>query len=143
MAKKKSVTEAEQIQAAQEPALLPGEAVQEVQTDAPPMPEPVRDESPCQEAPAAEDAPEEDGAEPVCYRVSAPGGLHLRAGPGRAYRSLAVLPAGSRVLTDEAAEMLRADRSPGDSAWMVVLSKAGSGWVDGAYLERTADEPAD
>ena len=33
MAKKKSVTEAEQVQAAQEPALLPGEAVQEVQTD--------------------------------------------------------------------------------------------------------------
>ena len=62
MAKKKSVTEAEQVQAAQEPALLPGEAVQEVQTDAPPMPEPARDESPCQEAPAAEDTQEEDGA---------------------------------------------------------------------------------
>ena len=72
MTKKKSVTEAEQVQAAQEPALLPGEAVQEVQTDAPPMPEPARDESPCQEAPAAEDTQEEDGAEPVCYRVSAP-----------------------------------------------------------------------
>ena len=83
------------------------------------------------------------GRNPCATASVPPGGLHLRAGPGRAYRSLAVLPAGSRVLTDEAAEMLRADRSPGDSAWMVVLSKAGSGWVDGAYLERTADEPAD
>lgn len=120
MAKKTAVNEAEQAQAAREPAqdeMLP----QDVPEDA---------------------APEEDEADPVCYQVNCPGGVHLRAGPGKAYRSLAVLPAGARVLADDAMEMLRADRAPGDSAWMMVLSKAGSGWVDGAYLERL-DGPAE
>lgn len=78
----------------------------------------------------------------VRYRVRCPGGVHLRAGPGKAYRSLEVLPVGALVLTDDAMEMLRVDRSPGDSAWMMVLSPAGSGWVDGAYLERV-DERAE
>lgn len=90
---------------------------------------------------ATEEAPEAETV-PVRYRVSTPGGLHLRDGPGRAYRSLTVLQAGELVLGDDVAELLRADRDPGDSAWITVLSKAGSGWVDGAYLEWIADEPA-
>lgn len=97
--------------------------------------EPVQEGDPPQQPPETE-------ATPVRYRVGAPGGLHLRDGPGRAYRSLTVLPAGELVLGDDVAELLRADRSSGDSAWMMVLSKAGSGWVDGAYLERL-DESAE
>lgn len=127
MAKKATVNEAEQAQAARETAPLAGEPAQDEM-----LPQDVLEDT----------APEEDEADPVCYQVNCPGGVHLRAGPGKAYRSLAVLPAGARVLTDDAMELLRADRAPGDSAWMMVLSKAGSGWVDGAYLERL-DEPAE
>lgn len=111
---------------------------------------PTPEENPPQQAPEAQEStqeqeettPPETETVPVRYRVSAPGGLHLRDGPGRAYRSLTVLQAGELVLGDDVADLLRADRDPGDSAWITVLSKAGSGWADGAYLERIADEPA-
>lgn len=138
MAKKATVSDAEQ---AQKAAPLPEEHAQDEMIFQSVPEDEAAESEPGQEVP--EDAePEEDEADPVCYRVSCPGGVHLRAGPGRAYRSLAVLPAGARVLTDDAVEMLRADRCPSDSAWMMVLSREGSGWVDGAYLERL-DEPAE
>lgn len=84
-------------------------------------------------APAG-DAPEEAGL--VRYRVNAPRGIYLRVGPGRAYLQLAVLADGAEVTGVDLAGMLRAGRLPGEAAWIKVLSKDGSGWVDSAFLER-------
>lgn len=150
-----SQTGPEKSEQAQEGIALPAESAQEgtlsqqVIDAIPSPPDPIQAEALPQRLPedaaagsGLEPEAQEDEPDPVCYRVSCPGGVHLRAGPGKAYRSLEVLPVGALVLTDDAMEMLRVDRSPGDSAWMMVLSPAGSGWVDGAYLERV-DERAE
>lgn len=89
---------------------------------------------------AEETAPERT-VELVRCRVSWPGGVYLREGPGGAYCGKTVLPAGTEVLGADVADLLRKERAPDASMWLKVLSPAGSGWVDGAYLERV-DEPA-
>ena len=90
---------------------------------------------------AEETAPERT-VELVRCRVSWPGGVYLREGPGGAYCGKTVLPAGTEVLGADVADLLRKERAPDASMWLKVLSPAGSGWVDGAYLERL-DESAE
>lgn len=102
-------------------------------------PEQVREVS--QDLLAEETAPEST-AELVRYQVGWPGGVRLREGPGRAYREIIVLPAGTEVLGADVADLLRKERAPDASMWLKVLSPEGSGWVDGAYLERV-DESAE
>lgn len=87
-----------------------------------------------QDAPKAETLPEDAGL--VRYRVNAPRGIYLRVGPGRAYLQLGVLENGAEVMGVDLAGMLRPGRKPGEAAWIKVISKAGSGWVDSAFLER-------
>lgn len=94
-----------------------------------------------QDAPKAETLPENAKTAPedaglVQYRVNAPRGIYLRVGPGRAYLQLAVLANGAEVMGVDLAGMLRSNRLPGEAAWIKVLSKDGSGWVDSAFLER-------
>lgn len=72
----------------------------------------------------------------VRYQVSSPRGIYLRMGPGRAYLPLAVLADGAEVMGVDLTGMLRLGRKPGEAAWIKVLSKDGSGWVDSAFLER-------
>lgn len=72
----------------------------------------------------------------VRYRVASPGGVYLRQGPGRAYHPLAVLPAGTEAMGVDLAGMLRVGRKPGEAAWLKVIAREGSGWVDSAFLER-------
>lgn len=81
-----------------------------------------------------ENAAEEAGM--VLYQVSAPRGIYLRMGPGRAYHPLGVLENGAEVMGVDLAGMLRTDRKPGEAAWIKVLSQNGTGWVDSAFLER-------
>ena len=81
-----------------------------------------------------ETAQEEAGL--VRYQVSSPRGIYLRMGPGRAYLPLAVLENGAEVMGVDLTGMLRPGRKPGEAAWIKVLSKDGSGWVDSAFLER-------
>ena len=83
---------------------------------------------------AQETSPEDAGL--VRYLVSSPRGIYLRMGPGRAYLQLGVLENGAEVMGVDLAGMLRAGRLPGEAAWIKVLSKDGSGWVDSAFLER-------
>lgn len=78
----------------------------------------------------------------VRYRVRCPGGVHLRVGPGQAYRSAAILTFGTEILGEDVSALLREDRTSGASAWLRIPCAEGSGWVDGAYLERV-DEPAE
>ena len=91
-----------------------------------------------QTAETASEAPE-NAAEAVGlihYMVSAPRGIYLRVGPGRAYHPLGVLENGAEVMGVDLAGMLRANRKPGEAAWIKVTSEAGTGWVDSAFLER-------
>ena len=88
-------------------------------------------------------SPEEKREAYVRYRVSAPGGVHLRVGPGQACRSAAIFTCGTEILGEDASPLLREDRPSGASVWLRVPCAEGVGWVDGAYLERIADEPAD
>lgn len=90
---------------------------------------------------AEETAPERT-VELVRRRVRWPGGVYLKEGPGGAYCGKTVLPAGTEVLGADVADLLRKERAPDASMWLKVLSPAGSGWVDGAYLERL-DERAE
>lgn len=97
-----------------------------------------------QDTPEAETAPEGlekvpgtvEEAGLVRYRVASPGGVYLRQGPGRAYHPLAVLPAGTEAMGVDLAGMLRVGRKPGEAAWLKVIAREGSGWVDSAFLER-------
>ena len=91
-----------------------------------------------QAAEAASEAPENVTAEAgtILYQVSAPRGIYLRVGPGRAYHPLGVLENGAEVMGVNLAGMLRTDRKPGETAWIKVSSEAGTGWVDSAFLER-------
>lgn len=90
------------------------------------------DPSAAMESPA--DTPDDLGL--VRYRVASSRGIYLRVGPGRAYHPLNVLPNGQEVMGVDLAGMLRANRRPGEAAWVKVISKDGSGWVDSAFLER-------
>lgn len=72
----------------------------------------------------------------VRYRVTAPRGIYIRVGPGRAYYEVGVLPNGAEVMGADLGGMLRSSRKPGEAAWIKVLAKDGSGWVDSAFLER-------
>lgn len=83
-----------------------------------------------------------DGKKFARYRVRCPGGVHLRVGPGQAYRSAAIFTCGTEIFGEDMSTLLREDRTPGASAWLRVPCAAGSGWVDGAYLERV-DESAE
>lgn len=83
---------------------------------------------------AQETSPEDAGL--VRYLVSSPGGIYLRMGPGRAYLQLGVLENGAEVMGVDLAGMLRPGRKPGEAAWIKVIAKDGSGWVDSAFLER-------
>lgn len=84
------------------------------------------------------ETPSADAEEPglVRYRVTAPRGIYIRVGPGRAYHEICVLPNGEEIMGVDLAGMLRPGRKPGEAAWLKVLSKDGSGWVDSAFLER-------
>jgi hypothetical protein len=88
-------------------------------------------------------SPEEKREAYVRYRVSAPGGVHLRVGPGQACRSAAIFTCGTEILGEDASPLLREDRPSDASVWLRVPCAEGVGWVDGAYLERIADEPTD
>lgn len=86
-----------------------------------------------------------DADEQVCivrYRVNWPGGVNLRMGPGLGYRLKTTLPVGTVVLGEDVEDLLRDDWKEADSIWLSITCEAGSGWVDGAYLERI-DEPAE
>ena len=83
---------------------------------------------------APENAAEEAGL--IHYLVSAPRGIYLRMGPGRAYHPLGVLENGAEVMGVDLAGMLRVGRKPGETAWIKVTSEVGTGWVDSAFLER-------
>ena len=72
----------------------------------------------------------------VRYRVASPRGVYLRLGPGRAYHPLAVLPVGAEAMGADLAGMLRPGRLPGEAAWLKVIAREGSGWIDSAFLER-------
>ena len=100
-----------------------------------PTPE-VSQDTPASETPqeSPENAAEKAGL--VTYQVSAPRGIYLRVGPGRAYHPLTVLENGAEVMGVDLAGMLRPGRKPGEAAWIKVFSKEGSGWVDSAFLKR-------
>ena len=70
------------------------------------------------------------------YRVNWPGGVRLRVGPGLGYRLKTTLPCGTVVLGEDVADLLREDLKHDDSIWLHITCEVGSGWVDGAYLER-------
>lgn len=91
-----------------------------------------------QEAKTAPEAPANaaEDAGLVLYQVSSPRGIYLRVGPGRAYHPMGVLENGTEVWGVDLAGMLRAGRKPGEAAWIKVISKDGSGWVDSEFLER-------
>lgn len=72
----------------------------------------------------------------VPYRVTAPRGVYIRIGPGRAYHEAGVLPNGAEIVGVDLTGMLRPSRKPGEAAWIKVLAKDVSGWVDSAFLER-------
>ena len=108
----------------------PPESVQEA-----PAPLETPEAESVHEAPEKAPAPVEE-AGLVRYRVASPRGIYLRLGPGRAYHPLAVLPAGTEALGADLAGMLRPGRLPGEAAWLKVIAKEGSGWVDSAFLER-------
>lgn len=107
-------------------------------------PESVREAPAPLETPEAESVHEDPEKVPaaveeaglVRYRVASPRGVYLRLGPGRAYHPLTVLPAGTEALGADLAGMLRSGRLPGEAAWLKVIAKEGSGWVDSAFLER-------
>ena len=88
--------------------------------------------------PQETDASAVDTDEPglVRYRVTAPRGIYIRVGPGRAYQETGVLPNGAEIMGVDLAGMLRPNRKPGEPAWLEVLAKDESGWVDSAFLER-------
>ena len=90
------------------------------------------------EAETPPEAPENaaEAAGLIHYLVSAPRGIYLRVGPGRAYHPQGVLENGAEVMGVDLAGMLREGRKPGEAAWIKVISKAGTGWVDSAFLER-------
>lgn len=126
---------------AQEAVLTP-EASQDTQTAgaASEVPENAQEAvlTQTQAAETASEAPENaaESAGLIHYMVSAPRGIYLRVGPGRAYHPLGVLENGTEVMGADLAGMLRTDRKPGETAWIEVTSKAGTGWVDSAFLER-------
>ena len=84
----------------------------------------------------AREPAEAEARELVRDRVAWPAGLWLRAGPGRAYHTLTALPAGTEVMGVDLAGMLREDRQQSEAAWLKVIAREGSGWVDSAFLER-------
>lgn len=68
------------------------------------------------------------------FQVTYPFGLNLRAGPGKGYPVLSVLPAGAEARAS--GERV----SPSDGGvWLPVETCQGSGWVDAAYLRPAAD----
>jgi len=68
------------------------------------------------------------------FQVTYPFGLNLRAGPGKGYPVLSVLPAGAEV--QAAGERVTPS---GGGAWLPVETCQGSGWVDAAYLRLATD----
>ncbi len=91
------------------------------------------------EEPEAAKLLEATGVPLVQYRVSCPNGIYLRTGPGKAYFPMTVLPYGAEVWTANPDDNLRPDRLPDDAAWVSVVTKEGTGWVDRVFLERVYD----
>lgn len=70
----------------------------------------------------------------AAFQVTYPFGLNLRAGPGKGYPVLSVLPAGAEV--HAAGERVS---PPDGGTWLPVETRQGSGWVDAAYLRLTPE----